>query len=64
MLTDEGLQYLTANTQLRYVDFDFCTRFSDKGIESFASSCHLIEELHLDSCSLITDQGLVYIGQV
>jgi hypothetical protein len=64
MLTDDGLSFIRRNTQLRYVDFDFCARFTDEGIKIFASSCSLLEELHLDSCNKITDQGLLYISQV
>ncbi|XP_050209618.1 F-box/LRR-repeat protein 3 [Mercurialis annua] len=63
-VTDDGLSCLiTKHREMRKLDITCCRKITDVSISHIASSCTNLTSLRMESCSLVSREAFVLIGQ-
>ena len=59
LMTDEGLKMLvSANHDLRVIEFFHCERVSDATLRAIGENCHTLQQITFKAMHRITDQGM------
>lgn len=63
-VTDEGFSFLvTRQNQLKKLDITCCRQITDFSIAHLTSSCKGLTSLKMESCSLVSKEAFILIGQ-